>query len=136
MNLNSLGNNVFNLSQHLELVLALDVFWVGDHHTGNQTTKGCNTVSLSDTELDISARSSSNHDTHNGSVNVRSTGLESGVGVGNGTTGIVVEMSLDVTTNDTSECSDELIDLSRVGTTDSVSDTDTVDTDLVDSSVD
>jgi len=67
---------------------------------------------------------------------VGSTGLKSGVGVGNGTSGIVVEMSLDVTSNNTTEGSDELVNLSRVGASDSVSNTDTVDTDLVDGSVD
>lgn len=57
LNLDGLCDNVFDFSQHLELVLALDVFRVGDHHTGNETTQRCDTVSLSDTELAISAHS-------------------------------------------------------------------------------
>ena len=49
--LDSLGDEVLDLSEHGEVVLGLDVFWVGDHHSCNQTTKGCNTVSFSDTKL-------------------------------------------------------------------------------------
>ena len=48
---NSLGDKVLDFSEHGEIVLGLDVFWVGDHHSCNQTTKGCDTVSFSDTEL-------------------------------------------------------------------------------------
>ena len=49
--LNGLGDEILDFSEHGEVVLGLDVFWVGDHHSCNQTTKGCNTVSLSNTEL-------------------------------------------------------------------------------------
>lgn len=63
------------------------------------------------------------------------TSLEGTVGVGNGTARVVVEMALDVAADDTTESSDEVVDLSRGSTADSVSDTDSVDTDLVDSSV-
>lgn len=52
------------------------------------------------------------------------------------TTSVVVEMRLDVTADDTSQRPDEVVDLSRVGTTDSVGDTDSVDTNLVDRAVD
>ena len=55
--------------------------------------------------------------THNRGVDVGRTGLERGVGVGNGASRVVVEMRLNVAA-------------------DSVSDTDSVDTDLVDGSVD
>ena len=136
LNLDSLCNDVFNLSQHLELVLALDVFRVGDHHTRDKSTKRRDTISLSDTELSVSASPETQNETHNGSVDVRGTGLKSGVSVGDSTSRVVVEVSLNVTADHTSERSDELVDLSRVGASDSVSDTDTVDTDLVDSSVD
>ena len=64
------------------------------------------------------------------------TGLKGGVGVGNGASSVVVEVGLDVTRDDTAEGTDELVDLARIGTADSVSDTDTVDTNLVDSAVD
>ena len=45
-------------------------------------------------------------------------------------------MSLNVTADNTSKCPDEVVDLSGVGTTDGIGDTDSVDTDLVDCSVD
>lgn len=51
------------------------------------------------------------------------------------TTSVIVEMSLDITAHDTPQCPDQLVHLSRVGTADSVGDTDTVDTDLVDGAV-
>jgi len=50
--LDGLGDEVLDFSEHGEIVLGLDVFWVGDHHSCNQTTKGCDTVSFSDTELE------------------------------------------------------------------------------------
>lgn len=37
---NGSGNKILNVLELLELVLALDVFRVGDHHTGHETTKG------------------------------------------------------------------------------------------------
>ena len=52
--LDGLCDQVFDFSEHGEVVLGLDVFWIGDHHSGNKTTKGCDTVSLSDTELHVS----------------------------------------------------------------------------------
>ena len=49
--LDGLSDDVFDFSEHGEVVLGLDVFWIGDHHSCNQTTKGCNTISFSDTKL-------------------------------------------------------------------------------------
>lgn len=46
-----------------------------------------------------------------------------------------MEMALDVTRDNTAKGAHEVVDLARVGATDSVGDTDTVDTDLVDSAV-
>ena len=63
------------------------------------------------------------------------TGLKGTVCVGNGTARVVVEMALDVAADDTTESSDEVVDLSGRSTTDCVGDTDSVDTDLVDGSV-
>jgi hypothetical protein len=54
--LDGFGDEVLDLSEHGEIVLGLDVFRVGDHHPGNETTEGCDTVSLSNTELIISLR--------------------------------------------------------------------------------
>ena len=45
--------------------------------------------------------------------------------------GVIMDMSFDIARNDTSECSDEIVYLTCVGTSNSISDTDTVDTDLV-----
>lgn len=51
-------------------------------------------------------------------------------------TGVVVQVDLNVALNDATERADEVVDLARVGAADGVSDTDTVDTDLVDGLVD
>lgn len=48
---------------------------------------------------------------------------------------VVVEVGLDVAADDPSEGSDELVDLSGVGASDGVGDSNSVDSDLVDSSV-
>jgi hypothetical protein len=121
-NLNGLGDQVLDLSQHGQVVLGLDVLRVGDHHPRDQSTKGGDSVSLTDTQ--------------DRGIDVSSTGFESGVGVGDGTSRVVVEMTLDVTADDASEGPDEIVDLSRVGTSDGIGYTDTVETDLVDRSVD
>lgn len=69
------------------------------------------------------------------SVNVCGTSLERGVSVRNGHTGIVVQVNFDVTTDDTSERPHEFINLTRIGTSHSISDSHSVDTNLVDSLV-
>lgn len=51
LDLNSFGDEVLNLTEHGKVVLGLDVRGVCNHHAGDETTKGCNTVTLSDTEL-------------------------------------------------------------------------------------
>lgn len=51
LNLNGLGNEVFKLSKHREVVLSLDVLRVGNHHSGDETTKRGDTISLTNTEL-------------------------------------------------------------------------------------
>ena len=65
-----------------------------------------------------------------------SSSLERTVRVGNGASGVIVEVCLDVAAHDTTECPDQVVDLSRSGTTNGVRDTDSVHTDLVDSLVD
>lgn len=52
------------------------------------------------------------------------------------TTGVVVEVSLNVTADNTSQCPHEFVDLSGIGTTNSIGNTNSVDTDLVDGPVD
>lgn len=120
-NLDGLGDEVFNLSEHGQLVLGLYVFRVGDHHSGDQTAERGDTVSLSDTE--------------NRGIDVGGTGLERGVGVGDGASGVVVEVAFNVTRDDATEGSDEVVYLSRVGASDGIGDTDSVQSDLVDGSV-
>jgi hypothetical protein len=66
------------------------------------------------------------------SINVRNAGLERRIGVCDGHTGVVVQMDLNVTTDDTPKRPYKLVDLTRVGAPDSVGDSHTVDTDLVD----
>ena len=68
-------------------------------------------------------------------IDVRRTSLERTVCVRNGHAGVIVEVDLDVTRDDTAESADEVVDLARVRAADGVGDTDTVDTDAVDSLV-
>lgn len=84
--LDRLGHEVLQLSQSVQVVLALDVLWVGDHHTGNQTTERGDTVSLSDTELCVRTNLLTLQAglTYNTGVDVGGTSLEGGVGVCNG----------------------------------------------------
>lgn len=121
VDLDGLGDEVLNVLELLKLVLALDVVAVDSHHTGHQTTQGSDTVTLTNTQ--------------DGGVNVRGTGLQSAVGVGDSTSSVVVEVSLDITLDNTSQDTDQLVDLARRSAADSVRNTDTVDTDLVDSGV-
>jgi hypothetical protein len=51
LDLNCLGDEVLDLTEHWEVVLGLDVVWVGDHHAGDETAERGDTVSLADTEL-------------------------------------------------------------------------------------
>ena len=122
VDLDKIGNKILNLLELLEVVLAHDVVTVRNDHTGHETTKGRDTVALTDTK--------------NGSINVSGTSLESAVCVRNGTTRVVVEVGLDVTRDDTTKCADEVVNLARRSATNGISDTDTVDTDLVDGAVD
>lgn len=65
-----------------------------------------------------------------------STSLEGSVGVGDSATGVVVEVGLDITADDTTKSTDEIVNLTGVGATNSVGNTDAVDADLVDGPVD
>lgn len=122
VDLDSFGDEVLNVLDLLQLVLALDVFGVGDHHTGHQTAKRGDTVALADTE--------------DGGIDVSGTSLEGTVGVGDSTASVVVEVGLNVTADDTTQDTDELVDLAGRGTADSVGNTDTLHADLVDGGVD
>jgi len=99
VDLDAVGDKVLNGLELVEVVLALDELTVGDNHPGHETTERGDTVPLANTD--------------DRSVNVGGTGLECTVGVGNGASGVVVEMALDVAADDTTEGPDEVVDLSR-----------------------
>lgn len=50
IDLHGLGDQVLNFTQHLEVVLGLDVFRVGSVKAGNETSKRCNADTFSDTK--------------------------------------------------------------------------------------
>ena len=102
VDLDAVGDKVLDSLELVEVVLVLDVIAVGDDHSGHQATEGSDTVPLTDTD--------------DRGVNVRGTSLESAVGVGDGASRIVVEMALDVATDDTTKSPDEVVDLSRRST--------------------
>jgi hypothetical protein len=142
VDLDSLGNQILEILELVELVLALDVLGVGDDHAGHESTERSDSVPLTDSE--------------NTGVDVSGTGLQSAVCVGDGASGVVVEVGLDVARDDTTESADQVVDLARGSASNSVGNTliiasaslqpggrvllgdtyHTVDTDLVDSLVD
>lgn len=87
VDLDGLGDQVLDILELLQLVLALDVLGVGDHHAGHQATKRGDTVALTDTE--------------NGGIDVGGTGLKGTVGVGDGAASVVVEVGFDIAAHDT-----------------------------------
>lgn len=109
VNLDSLGDKVLNVLELVELVLALDVLGIGDDHASHQASKRGNSVALANTE--------------DGGVNVGRTGLQGGVGVGNGTSGVVVEMRLNVAGDDAAESADEVVDLAGGSASDGIGNT-------------
>ena len=122
IDLNSLSNEVLQVAELVKLVLGEDVVPVGYDHTGHETTKRGDSITLTNTE--------------DGGIDVGGTGLKSTVGVGDGTSSVVVEVGLNIARNDTSEGSDEVVHLSWRSASDSISNTHSIYTDLVDSSVD
>lgn len=70
LDLDGLGNEVLDLPEHGQVVLGLDSLGVGGVHARDETSERGDAVSLSDTE--------------HGGVDVGRTGLEGGVGVGDG----------------------------------------------------
>ncbi len=64
------------------------------------------------------------------------SGFKSAVGIRNGTAGVIVEMRLDITADDSAQGSDHVIDLSWRSPANGISDADTVHADLVDGGVD
>jgi hypothetical protein len=104
LDLDGLGDQVLDLSEHAQVVLGLDGLGVGSVHSGDETTERGDTVSLSDTELDAldeeregasnvsgapfkqargrGRQAEGRRETYDGGVDVGSPGFQSGVGVG------------------------------------------------------
>jgi len=122
VDLDVIGNEILNFLELLEVVLAEDIITVGRHHPGHEATKGRDTVSLPYTE--------------DGCINVRSAGFQGAVSVGNSATSVVMEVRFDVAAHNTSQRPDQVIHLPRAGTSDGISNADSVHTNLVDSTVD
>ncbi len=122
IDLDSLCDQVLDLAEHGEVVLALHIFGVCGVQARDETTKGGDTDTLTDTK--------------NGSIDVGSAGLKSAVSVRDGHTSVVVQVNFDVTRHHTTESTDEVVNLAGVGATNSIGDTNTVDTDAVDRLVD
>jgi hypothetical protein len=118
VDLDGLGHQILNLLDHVKLVLALNVVGGRHHHSGQETAKRGDAIALTDTQ--------------HTSVDMSRTSLESAESVGNTATGVVVEMGLDVTRDDTAECPDKLVDLSGGSASNGIGNTDTVHTNLVD----
>jgi hypothetical protein len=85
---NNFCNHILNFLDHLDLIFAFDVIRRGNNHSGHQTTERCNAVSFSDSK-----------DT---GINMSSTCLQRTKCVGDCTTGVVMEMSFDITRDNTS----------------------------------
>jgi hypothetical protein len=102
----SLGDQVLELLQLVELVLALDVLGVGDNHAGHESTKRSNSVPLANSK--------------NAGVDVGRAGLQSTVCIRDGASSVVMEMGLDITRDDTTESTDQVVDLTGRSATNSV----------------
>jgi len=121
VDLDRVGDEILDGLELVQVVLALDVIAVGDNHAGHQATQRSDTVALTDSD--------------DRGVDVSGTGLEGTVCVCNGAARVVVEVALDVAADDAAQGSDQVVDLAGGGTADGVGDTDSVDADLVDGSV-
>lgn len=122
VNLNSLGDQILNVLELVEVVLAGHILSVGNNHACHQSSKRSNTVSLTNTQ-------------HRG-IDMSGTSLQGTVGIGNGAARIVVEVSLDIAADNTTKGSDQVINLSWRGAAHSVGNTDPVNTDLINGGVD
>lgn len=117
VDLDGLRDQVLDLAEHGEVVLALHVVGVRSVQARDETAERGDTDTLADTK--------------DGSVDVGGTGLKSTVRVRDGHASVVVQVNLDVTRHDTTESTDEVVNLTRVGAANSIGDANTVDTDAV-----
>jgi hypothetical protein len=123
--------NVFEITEFFEVVFAFDVFFVGCVHAGEETANRGDAVSFTDTE--------------DGGVDVGCTSFESSVGIGDGTTCVIVEMTLNVTGYNTSKCPHKIVYLPWIRTSNlksvfppgeySIGDTDTIHTNFINSAI-
>lgn len=109
VDLHGLGNQVLELLELVQLVLALDVLGVGNDHPSHQSTERGDSVSLADSE--------------DAGVNVGGTGLEGAVGIGNRAPSVIVEVRLDVARDDSAKGANKVVDLSRRRATNSIGNT-------------
>lgn len=118
VDLDLLGDGIFDVLEREQIVLALDVVAVGDDHAGHQAAEGRDAVPLADAQ--------------DRGVDVGCTGLESAVGVCDGAAAVVVEVAFDVARDNAAEGADQVVDLSWAGAADGVGDTNAVYADFVD----
>ena len=78
IDLDVIGDKIFDILELLQIVLAEDIVAVGNNHARHQTTKRGDSIPLANSE--------------HGSVNVGGTGLESAVGICNSTSGIILSL--------------------------------------------
>lgn len=84
VDLDSVGHEVFERLELVELVLACHILAVCDDHTSHETTKGSDAVALADAK--------------NRGINMCGTSAKSFIGVRDGAAGVVVEMRFDAVT--------------------------------------
>ena len=122
VDLHRFRHQIFQVLEFLQSILALDVVAIRRDHPSHETTQRSDAVPFADAD-------------HRG-VDVRRSGLEGAVGIRDGTSGIVVKMRLDVTTDHTSQGPDQIVHLPRTGTAHRVGDAHPVDSDLIHDRVD
>lgn len=108
VDLDGLRDEILQVSELVQFVLAHDVVAVGDNHAGHKTAERGDAVPLSDAQ--------------HGGVDVGRPGLERTVGVRDGAPSVVVEMCLNIARDDTPQGTDEIVDLSRRRTSNGVGD--------------
>lgn len=122
VDLDTFGNQIFNLLELLQVVLAEDIVPVGDNHPSHETTERGNAVALTDT--------------NDRGVDMGGTSLQGAECVSNSASSVVVEMGLDITADNTTQGADQVVNLARASAADGIGDTNTVDTNLIDGRVD
>lgn len=108
VDLDGLRDEILQVSELVQFVLAHDVVAVGDNHAGHQTAERGDAVPLSDAQ--------------HGGVDVGRPGLERTVGVRDGAPSVVVEMCLNIARDNAPQGADEVVDLSRRRTSNGVGD--------------